>query len=147
MNLHVPQSLPARAEAELMMLSPRVIVSGQSNRPIMGIVQDTLLAVQKMTKRGVFIEKDLAYNMLMWVTQWNGRIPIPAILKPKELWTGKQLLSMILPKINLKSKANNSPPKDSATGKTMPNTFNMYDNVVTIQEGELMEGIIGTFLH
>ena len=34
MNLHVPQSLPARAEAELMMLSPRVVVSGtiQSSR-------------------------------------------------------------------------------------------------------------------
>jgi DNA-directed RNA polymerase II subunit RPB1 len=142
MNLHVPQSLPARAEAELMMLSSRVIVSGQSNRPIMGIVQDTLLAVQKMTKRGVFIEKDLTFNMLMWVTQWNGRIPIPAIVKPRELWTGKQLLSTILPRINLKSSANNPPPKDPVTGKTKPNTFNMYDNVVTIQEGELLEGII-----
>lgn len=145
MNLHVPQSLPARAEAELMMLSPRVVVSGQSNRPIMGIVQDTLLAVQKMTKRGVFIEKDLTMNMLMWVAvggQWNGRIPIPAIIKPQELWTGKQLLSMIIPKITMTSSANNPPPKDNATGKTMPNTFNMYDNKVTIIDGELIEGII-----
>lgn len=142
MNLHVPQSLPARAEAELMMLSPRVIVSGQSNRPIMGIVQDTLLAVQKMTKRGVFIEKDLTMNMLMWVPQWNGRIPIPAVIKPKELWTGKQLLSMIIPKITMKSSANNPPPKDSATGKTKPNTFNMYDDKVIIIDGELVQGII-----
>lgn len=141
MNLHVPQSLTARAEAELMMLSPRVVVSGQSNRPVMGIVQDSLLAVQKMTKRSVFIEKDLCFNMLMWVTRWNGRIPIPAILKPKELWTGKQLLSMILPKINLKGSANTGPAKNAA-GKTLPNTFNMYDNKVTIQEGELLEGII-----
>jgi DNA-directed RNA polymerase II subunit RPB1 len=141
MNLHVPQSLPARAEAELMMLSPRVIVSGQSNKPIMGIIQDTLLAVQKMTKRSIFIEKDLTFNMLMWVSQWDGKIPIPAILKPKELWTGKQLLSIILPRINLKSKANNGPPKD-ATGKSMPNTFNMYDHMVTIQDGELLEGTI-----
>jgi len=142
MNLHVPQSLPARAEAELMMISPRVIVSGQSNKPVMGIIQDTLLAVQKMTKRSVFIEKDLAFNMIMWVsTHWDGRIPIPAILKPKELWTGKQLLSLILPKINLKGKANNGPPKD-ANGKLMPNTFNCYDHLVTIQEGELLEGTI-----
>jgi DNA-directed RNA polymerase II subunit RPB1 len=141
MNLHVPQSLPARAEAELMMLSSRVVVSGQSNRPVMGIVQDSLLAVQKMTKRSVFIEKDLAFNMLMWVSNWNGRIPIPAILKPRELWTGKQLLSLILPKINLKAKANNGPTKDS-NGKPMPNTFNMYDHEVTIQEGELVEGTI-----
>ena len=142
MNLHVPQSLPARAEAELMMLSSRVIVSGQSNRPIMGIVQDSLLAVQKISKRGVFIEKDLVMNILMWVTQWNGRIPIPAIMKPKELWTGKQMLSEIIPKITMTSSANNPPPKDAATGKTMPNTFNMYDNKVTILDGELVEGII-----
>ena len=142
MNLHVPQSLPARAEAELMMLSPRVVVSGQSNRPVMGIIQDSLLAVQKMTKRNIFIERDLCFNMLLWVTQWDGKIPIPAILKPKELWTGKQLLSMILPQINLKSKGNNGPPKDPKTGAPMPNTFNMYDHMVTIQEGELLEGTI-----
>jgi DNA-directed RNA polymerase II subunit RPB1 len=141
MNLHVPQSLPARAEAELMMHSPRVIVSGQSNRPVMGIIQDTLLAVQKMTKRNVFITKDLTFNMLMWVSNWDGKIPIPAVLKPQELWTGKQLLSVILPKVNLKSKASNGPPKD-ASGRTMPNTFNMYDHLVTIQEGELLEGTI-----
>jgi DNA-directed RNA polymerase II subunit RPB1 len=123
------------------MHSPRVIVSGQSNRPVMGIIQDTLLAVQKMTKRSVFIAKDLTFNMLMWVSNWDGKIPIPAILKPQELWTGKQLLSVILPKVNLKSKASNGPPKD-ANGKTMPNTFNMYDHLVTIQEGELLEGTI-----
>jgi DNA-directed RNA polymerase II subunit RPB1 len=141
MNLHVPQSLPARAEAELMMLSPRVIVSGQSNRPVMGIIQDTLLAVQKMTKRSTFIERDLCFNMLMWVENWNGRIPIPAICKPKELWTGKQLFSMILPKVNLKSKSSNGPPP-GPDGKSKPNTFNFYDHLVTIQDGELVEGRI-----
>ena len=107
----------------------------------MGIIQDSLLAVQKMTKRSVFIEKDLCFNILMWVTQWNGRIPIPAILKPRELWTGKQLLSAILPKINLKGKSNTGPAKDS-NGHSLPNTFCAYDNRVTIQEGELLEGII-----
>eukprot|EP00529_Nitzschia_sp_RCC80_P002549 CAMPEP_0113469714 /NCGR_PEP_ID=MMETSP0014_2-20120614/16047_1 /TAXON_ID=2857 /ORGANISM="Nitzschia sp." /LENGTH=1732 /DNA_ID=CAMNT_0000362211 /DNA_START=924 /DNA_END=6122 /DNA_ORIENTATION=+ /assembly_acc=CAM_ASM_000159 len=136
MNLHVPQSLPARAEAELMMLSPRVVVSGQSNHPVMGIIQDTLLAVQKMTKRSTFIEKDLCFNMLMWVKNWDGKIPIPAIMKPKELWTGKQLFSTILPKVSLKAKASNGPPK----GK--PNTFNCYDHQVTIIKGELLEGTI-----
>eukprot|EP00567_Pseudictyota_dubia_P008672 CAMPEP_0197446890 /NCGR_PEP_ID=MMETSP1175-20131217/11704_1 /TAXON_ID=1003142 /ORGANISM="Triceratium dubium, Strain CCMP147" /LENGTH=1752 /DNA_ID=CAMNT_0042978061 /DNA_START=220 /DNA_END=5478 /DNA_ORIENTATION=- len=135
MNLHVPQSLPARTEAEEMMLSARVIVSGQSNRPVMGIVQDSLLAVQKMTKRDVFMTRDLVFNLLMWVVDWDGRIPPPTIYKPKELWTGKQIMSLILPKINLKGKANNGPAKGS-------NTFNAYDHLVTIQEGELVEGTI-----
>ncbi len=136
MNLHVPQSLPARTEAELMMLSPRVIVSGQSNRPVMGIVQDSLLAVQKMTKREVFLERDLVFNILMWIVNWDGRVPPPAILKPKELWTGKQILSLILPKINLKGKANNGPKGGES------NTFNAYDHLVTIIDGELVEGTI-----
>ena len=43
MNLHVPQSMTARAEVMQMMMVPRVIVSGQSNKPVMGIVQDSLL--------------------------------------------------------------------------------------------------------
>lgn len=134
MNLHVPQSLPARAEAELMMLSARCVVSGQSNKPVMGIIQDSLLAVQKMTKRDVFIERDLLMNILMWVDNWDGQIPPPCIFKPKELWSGKQIMSLILPPINLKSKANNGGPG--------PNTFNAYDNLVTILEGELVEGTI-----
>ncbi len=141
MNLHVPQSLPARTEAEEMMLSARVVVSGQSNRPVMGIVQDSLLAVQKLTKRDVFLQRDLVYNIFMWIKNWDGRIPPPAIYKPQELWTGKQILSMILPKINLKAKANNGPPKD-ADNKPLPNTFNGYDNLVTIQNGHLLEGTI-----
>ncbi len=136
MNLHVPQSLTARTEAELMMLSPRVIVSGQSNRPVMGIVQDSLLAVQKMTKRGVFLERDLVFNILMWIINWDGRVPPPAIIKPKELWTGKQIISLILPKINLRSKANNGPSKGA------PNVFNTYDHQVIIQDGELLAGTI-----
>ena len=133
-DLHVPQSLPARAEAELMMHSPRVIVSGQSNRPVMGIVQDSLLGVQKMTKRDVFLKKDLVMNLLMWVENWDGRIPPPAIYRPEELWTGKQIMSLILPKINLIGKANNGGPK--------PDTFNVYDDKVRVMEGELIEGTI-----
>ena len=40
-------------------------------------------------------------NLLMWNSNWDGSIPIPAVLKPVPLWTGKQLLSLIIPKINL----------------------------------------------
>ena len=39
MNLHLPQTLTARAEAENICLVPRNIVSPQANSPVMGIVQ------------------------------------------------------------------------------------------------------------
>lgn len=78
------------------------ILTPQSNRPVMGIVQDTLTAVRKMTMRDCFIEKDLLMNLLMWLPQWDGKVPTPAIIKPKPLWTGKQLFSLIIPgKVNL----------------------------------------------
>lgn len=57
MNLHVPQSLETKAEIQEMMMVNRNILTPQSNRPVMGIVQDSLTAATKMTKRDVFIEK------------------------------------------------------------------------------------------
>ena len=36
-------------------------------------------------------------NLLMFLPRWDGRMPIPAVLKPTPLWTGKQLLSQIIP--------------------------------------------------
>ena len=57
MNLHVPQSMETRAEITEIMMVPRNIVTPQSNRPVMGIVQDSLTAVRKFTKRDVFLEK------------------------------------------------------------------------------------------
>lgn len=59
MNLHVPQSLETKAEIQEMIMVHRNILTPQSNRPVMGIVQDSLTAATKMTKRDVFLEKVL----------------------------------------------------------------------------------------
>lgn len=57
MNLHLPQSLETRAEIYNLAAVPRMILTPQANRPVMGIVQDTLAAVRKMTKRDVFLTR------------------------------------------------------------------------------------------
>ena len=57
MNMHVPQSMETRAEVSELLMVPRMIVTPQSNRPVMGIVQDSLCAVRKFTKRDAFMEK------------------------------------------------------------------------------------------
>ena len=36
-------------------------------------------------------------NLMMWNEGFNGELPMPAILKPQELWSGKQIMSMIIP--------------------------------------------------
>lgn len=88
MNLHVPQSMETRAEVENIHVTPRQIITPQANKPVMGIVQDTLCAVRKMTKRDVFLEKEQMMNLLMFLPTWDGKMPQPAILKPRPQWTG-----------------------------------------------------------
>jgi DNA-directed RNA polymerase beta' subunit len=69
----------------------RVVAHMQANKPVMGIVQDTLLGCRQLTKRDSFIEKDLFMNIMLWQENYDGRVPVPSILKPKALWTGKQV--------------------------------------------------------
>lgn len=57
MNLHVPQSLETKAEIMELAMVTKNILTPQSNRPVMGIVQDSLTAVCKFTKRDVFLDK------------------------------------------------------------------------------------------
>ena len=133
MNLHVPQSINARADAEELMMVPRNIVTPQSNRNVMGIVQDSLLALSRYTKRDVFLDRDMIMNCVMWIDSWDGVLPAPAILKPKSLWTGKQLFSLVCPKINYKG---------LAKVHEDVNPFNYCDSEVLIHEGELLQGIM-----
>lgn len=58
-----------------------------------------------MTKRDTFIEKDLFQNILLHIEGWNASIPQPAILKPRPMWAGKQVISMFLPAVNIKRQA------------------------------------------
>ena len=129
MNMHVPQNLESKAEIMKIMHVPKQIVTPQSNRPVMGLVQDVLLGIKLFTMRDTFVGKDDLFNILMWIENWNGEIPKPAILKPKPLWTGKQIISMIIPQINY-IKPNEADEK----------SFYEKDTAVIIKRGELLVG-------
>lgn len=136
MNMHLPQSMETKAEISEIMHVPKQIVSPQSNKPVMGIVQDACIGVHMFTKRSVFLSYDDVMNLLMWLTDFDGVLPVPAILKPKPLWTGKQIFSMILPKnINLNNVM-------AAYSDKQDNKFNAYDTVILIEKGELIQGTV-----
>lgn len=131
MNLHVPQTEETRAEVMNLCLVPLNIVSPQRNGPLMGIVQDTLAGVYKMCRRDVFLSREQVMNILLWVPEWDGVVPHPAIIKPRPRWTGKQLISMIIPKI-----VNLSVPNDAREDAPLK------DDGVLVHEGELMFGLL-----
>ncbi|TIA87040.1 hypothetical protein E3P99_03444 [Wallemia hederae] len=131
MNLHVPQSEETRAEMSQIASVTRQIVSPQANSPVMGIVQDALCGVRKLTLRDNFLDSKQVANLLMWVPGWDGIVPTPAIMKPKPLWTGKQILSLCIPRgINVfrSNEARSSAPVDDAG--------------VCIEDGNIMYGAI-----
>ncbi|KAG9979055.1 RNA polymerase II largest subunit, partial [Aureobasidium melanogenum] len=129
MNLHVPQSHETRSEVMNLCMVPLNIVSPQRNGPLMGIVQDTLCGIYKMCRRDVFLNKEHVMNILMWVPDWDGVIPPPSILKPRPRWTGKQIISLIVPTgLNL--------VRGDAEGMHPLN-----DNGLMVHGGELMYGL------
>lgn len=55
-------------------------------------------------------------NLLMWLPPWDGKVPQPAVLKPKPLWTGKQVFSLIIPgNVNL-IRAHSTHPDEEDSG-------------------------------
>ncbi|EEB06666.1 RNA polymerase II large subunit Rpb1 [Schizosaccharomyces japonicus yFS275] len=131
MNMHVPQSEETRAEIQEIAMVPRQIVSPQSNKPVMGIVQDTLAGVRKFSLRDNFLSRDVVMNIMLWVPNWDGVVPPPVILKPKPLWTGKQILSLVIPKgINL------TRDDDKQT------YINPNDKGMLIENGDIVYGVV-----
>jgi DNA-directed RNA polymerase II subunit RPB1 len=147
MNLHLPQSYETKSEISNVMMVPFQIVSPQKNAPVMGIVQDTLLGCSALTRRNVFVAKDLMMNLLMHVSDFDGRIPVPAIIKapglPGPLWTGKQVLSLAIPsrKINY-TKYNQYKVDKEDNGPFPREIMTTNDAHVVIEDGEIITGSI-----
>ncbi len=118
------------------MAVPKQIVAPQSNKPCMGIVQDALLGINRLTSRDTFVEKHVLMNILMFVDyNIEQGLPQPAILKPKPLWSGKQLISLVIPDaINAEY---------GGDYKDEKNRNDRKDTKVIVQKGQLIEGILG----
>lgn len=128
MNMHVMQSEDTRAEAEGLCLVEKNMISPKNSNPVIGLVQGGLLAAYLLSQRDKFITKFDLMDLLMCFKDGDiPDIPEPAIMKPIELWTGKQLISIILPDINM-----------------YPNkfTFERADETLYIRGGEFLSGVL-----
>ncbi|KAG5444137.1 DNA-directed RNA polymerase III subunit RPC1 [Clonorchis sinensis] len=101
MNVHLPQTEAARAEAKHLMLSLRNIVSPKNGEPLISPIQDLITATHLLTLKDVFFTRDQACQLASQIIAGNHlyqpiKLPKPAIMKPRRLWTGKQLFSLIL---------------------------------------------------
>ena len=137
MNLHLPQSIETKAEIMKIMHVPQQVISPRSNTPIMGIVQDSLLGCKLFTSRDTFLTYEQTMSIVMNIDDFTERdLPMPCILKPNLLWSGKQIFSLILPKkLNFKRIRNDD-------SKDLIKKNNSNDDLVEIRKGKLLQGII-----
>ena len=101
MNLHVPQTEEARAEAVTLLAVSSNLITPRNGQPLVTATQDFLTASFLMTQNGVFLSHDEMCRLCFYATgyddgQHDVDLPNPAIVKPAVLWTGKQVWSVLL---------------------------------------------------
>lgn len=101
MNLHLPQTEEARAEALVLMGNRSNLVTPRNGELLIAATQDFITGGYLLTQRDEFLTKEKAMQLATCLlagpdSEMKVDLPPPAIMKPRRLWTGKQIFSLIL---------------------------------------------------
>jgi DNA-directed RNA polymerase subunit A' len=117
MNIHVPQTEEARAEAKQLLSLEQNMITPRYGAAINGIVEDALLGLYILTKGDSIFNREQTSDLLVAAGVYS--LPEPSIIKEKdEFWSGKQIFSALLPK-----------------------DLNFEGTNVIIKNGQLIEGV------
>ena len=162
MNCHFPQSDNARAECEFIANTDLQYIVPTDGSPLRGLIQDHVDAGVKMTGKDTFLER-WEYQQLIFasltslsgleIIESNMDIELlpPAIRKPRELWTGKQVISTLLHHLRKGKDKFDVNDIDVLPGvscerktKTPPTAFGaeMEEHLVLVRDGELLRGVL-----
>jgi DNA-directed RNA polymerase III subunit RPC1 len=142
MNLHVPQTEEARAEALTLMGVVHNLITPRTGEPIIAATQDFLTTGYLVSMKDTFYDRSqfAAICTYAFDAKTHVDIPPPAIVKPMQLWTGKQVFSVLI-KPNKKSRIRINVEMIS---KSYSNDLWMChkDGYVCIQNSELLCGVM-----
>lgn len=167
MNMHFPQNELARTEALQIADTDHQYLSATAGKPLRGLIQDHISMGVQFTSRDTFFDRDqyqqLLYSCLRpedYNTVYEKiHMVEPAVLKPKMLWTGKQVITTVLKNItpdrfrglNLTSKSSTSSEQWGETTSKDPQKWNVTstsivfrdtEQIVIFQDGEHICGIL-----
>ncbi|XP_076289845.1 DNA-directed RNA polymerase III subunit RPC1-like [Lasioglossum baleicum] len=143
MNLHLPQTEEARAEALVLMGNKSNLVTPRNGELLIAATQDFITGGYLLTQKDMFLNKSQASQLAGCLLAGNDlamsiNLPEPAILKPTMLWTGKQIFSLILkPNNSCNIKAN---LKTKGRAYTNNEELCINDSYVIIRNSELIAG-------
>lgn len=151
MNLHVPQTEEARAEAMILMGVKYNLVTPKNGEPIIAATQDFITAAYLLSSKDNFYDRSTFTYMVMQMMDGITHLdlPAPAILAPKRLWTGKQIFSMLMRpnkadpvKVNLDAKCRDfqDPGPSVPGGKPRAPDMCPNDGWLVVRNSEVMCG-------
>lgn len=161
MNCHFPQSDLGRAEAKFIAQTDLQFIAPTDGSPLRGLIQDHVVGGVQLTKKDTFLNRE-EYQQLLFAAlaslprleliRSNADIELlpPALIKPRELWTGKQVISTLL---NHLRKGND---RDGAHHEAFPGLSTERktktpavafgeaneEHRVLIRDGELLRGVL-----
>ncbi|XP_063869177.1 DNA-directed RNA polymerase I subunit RPA1-like [Scylla paramamosain] len=161
LNMHFPQNELARSEAQYLVTTHAQYLTPKDGSPLAGLIQDCVVASVMLTMRGKFFTRQdyqqLVYSGLPDHTARIKTLP-PTILKPQQLWSGKQVMSTLLLNIIPEHKARPSfsfrtsvkvdlwqtsePRPWRAGGSAEHRRETMTDSDFVMRDGELLSGVI-----
>jgi len=138
MNLHVPQTEEARAEAQILMRVQENILSPRFGGPIIGGIHDYVTGSFLLTHGERRVNRREAMELLK-------KLPVLDLPPPKgideegrQYWTGKQIFSQVVPEgINLTFRADFCMNCDQCREEECE-----HDAYVVIRDGEVLKGTI-----
>ena len=96
MNLHAPQSIQTMCELKDFANVPYHIISPKDGKPIIEVVQDTMVGSFRLTKNHVRINDKTFANLQMVNSYFDGKLPEPDH-KSTHQYSGRQASSQIMP--------------------------------------------------
>lgn len=97
MNIHLTQSIQGMTEIRKIAMISKQIISPSSSKPVVGIIQDSLVGSYKLSNNLTILDKYQISDLIMTVPNYTGYVPDA---DKGENWSGKAIMSMLLPEFN-----------------------------------------------
>lgn len=159
MNIHFLQNHIARQEAYTISNTDNQYIIPTNGKPIRGLIQDSIVSSVFLTMKNSFFTREEYFQIVYSSLQAplnNGTIrkmviQTPAILKPKQLYTGKQIITTILKSL-ITSKIVDNIINDESVGLNFEHSTKLSQDIwgvdnklegrVVVRDNELLTGVL-----
>ncbi|KAI9305749.1 hypothetical protein BJ944DRAFT_161146 [Cunninghamella echinulata] len=146
MNMHLPQTQEAKAEAIELMGVKNNLVTPRNGEPLIAATQDFITAAYLLSHKDTFYTRAMFCQVcsMMCDAELKIDIPPPAVWKPQRLWTGKQVFNVLFRpnkqskvQVNVEAKTKSYIKEEGRKPDLCPN-----DGWLVVQNSEIMCGLV-----